>query len=235
MNKQFIKYKRNRKLKIIRIVSYFILLIFIIFSWYSCKKELGVYPLNEIKYENPFSGNEKITYVSNYSDTIVFEGMGRYTEEIHSPHDGTSNDKYYSNEIDRCTFIDQNNNYELYIQLASRTINTHQGTFSKVITSYLMDTWIKDFSITTENDCQSIASNITLPLSESFAPDIIIDSLLINDIYYHEIYPLHVNILNGYCNEKMKADTIFYSTSYGMVKIVFENNITWEILSIDKK
>jgi len=208
-----------------------LLVLFLIFS--GCKKELGIFPLNEMKDENPYNGTETIKYLSNNGDTIIFIGQGRYSEEIRSPYDGTSRKKYYSNEIDRCTFSSRDNNYELYIQLASRTSRGSHNSPSP-ITGYQMDMWFKD-KTGTDTNCRSIADFITIPLSKHYDSDFYYDSLLINGIYYYNVLSFQDYQLtySGDCFGRMKVDTLFYNTTSGIVKISFTDSTTWELINIE--
>ncbi len=173
-------------------------------------------------------------YLSNNSDTIVFNGQGRYSEEFQSPFDGTSSNKYYTNEIDRCSFIDEENKYELYIQLASRTRSTHQRSQSKTYTGYLLDIWFKDQTGINTTDCRSIASNVGLPIIDYQNKNFFYDSLLINGVYYSDVIAFTKNnflLFDGSCSGKMKTDTIFYCTSNGIIKLSFSNNESWSLLN----
>jgi hypothetical protein len=75
-----------------------IALVLLLFS--GCNKELGVYPLNEMKNQNPWTGNEELKYLTGDQDTVLLIGQGRFTEEIKSPYNGSGNRRYYMNEDD---------------------------------------------------------------------------------------------------------------------------------------
>ncbi len=211
-------------------VTFLTLLILIVGG---CRKELGVYLLNEMKNENPYTGYETLTYLSSNADTIILRGNGRFTEEFHSDHDGTADDKYYVNELDKCSFTEENENYELIIQLASRTLNTHQGAQSKILTSYLLDISFNDISASVSNSCRSLTSNVKLPISSFANSNNSYDSLLINGKYYHDVVVLSTDYYSDDCSENMQTDSIYYCTSHGIIKMVFLNNEVWELESIE--
>ncbi|PKP32637.1 MAG: hypothetical protein CVT99_04700 [Bacteroidetes bacterium HGW-Bacteroidetes-16] len=211
--------------------KHFLTILFLSCLITGCNKEIGVYPLGEMKGQNPFSGSEILSYLNNNNDTIIFMGQGRYTEEIQSPFDGTGSEKYYTNEIDKCSFTDQENKFELYIQLASRTSSTHHGSS----TGYLMDIWFKDQSEISKTNCRCIASHITLPIIDHQNSNSFYDSLLISGTYYYNVVAFSNLVYSGVCTESMSADTIFYCTTNGIIKLSFNNNTSWSLLNVTKK
>ena len=208
----------------------FIIILTFIFIISGCKKELGVYPLNEMKNENPYTGDETLKYLSNNFDTIVFQGNGRYTEEFHSDY-YYNHDKYYVNEKDKCSFIDEESNYELYIELTSRTVSFHQASQPDARTSYLMNIKFKDRSGNNTNDCRSILSSVGLPIINNQGKSFFYDSTLVNGKYYYDVVLISYYLYDGICTERLKADTIYYCKSSGIIKLSFSNNITWELIA----
>lgn len=208
-----------------------ILVLFFILS--GCKKELGIFLLNDLKNENPYTGNETLKFLSNNGDTIVFHGNGRYTEEFHSDY-YYNNDKYYVNEKDKCSFINEESNYELYIELTSRTVSFHQASQPDERTSYLMQIYFIDQSGINTNDCTSILSSVGLPIINNYYKDFFYDNLLVDGKYYSDVVGISYYLYDGNCTERLKADTIYCCKSSGIIKIAFQNDITWNLLSIEQ-
>jgi hypothetical protein len=205
-----------------------IIVLFFIIS--GCKKELGVFLLNEMKNENPYTGDETLKYLSNNGDTIVLQGNGRYSEEFYSDN-YYNDDKYYVNEKDKCSFIDKESNYELFIELTSRTVSFHQASQPDARTSYLMDIKFKDQSGNNTTDCRSISSSVGLPIIYNHGKDFFYDSLLVNEKYYYDVVRISYFLYDGLCTERLKADTAYFCKSNGIIKLSFNNNITWELLA----
>ena len=209
-----------------------IFIFFFIFLAYGCKKELGVYPLNEMKDENPYKGSETLKYLDNNGDTIIFHGNGRYTQEFHSEVDYGRNGEYFVNELDRCSFTEDENNYELFIQLASRT-RFIANSRRKTMTGYYMDLEFIDQSEPTNTDCASYVTGVPLPIIDLKDSDFFYDSLLVNGIYYYDVVLFSDNsilLYDGDCSERFRADSIFYCISDGIIKLTFTNNNSWNIL-----
>ena len=215
----------------------FIIIISFIFIISGCKKELGVFLLNEMKNENPYTGSETLKYLDNNGDTIIFHGNGRYTEEFHSEVDYGRNGKYFVNELDRCSFTDEENNNELFIQLTSNTVKFNTYHQRETTTGYMIDVKVTDHSGENTKGCDSYVTIVPIPIIDFKDSNFFYDSLLVNNIYYYDVISFSDNsflLHYGDCNERLRAETIYYCTSDGIIKIAFENDTTWNLLNIEQ-
>lgn len=190
------------------------------------KKEMGEYLLGDLKNQNPFTGYETLIYINSSGDSIVFNGDGRYSENIHSrPH--SSNDEYYVNEQDLCSFIEQNNKYELTINL-----QTHLSNISEM---YLHFTEVLNFDDAT---CTYWTSFDKLPLNQlPFQKGYYIDSLNVLNYYYYDIYVDSSLLTSGSssysCSNLNQATALFYTTTHGIIKIDFEDGDSWGLRNVE--
>ena len=208
--------QNNHRINLRDIKSYFILMLCTLLLLSSCKKELGVHLLGDLKNQNPYNGSETIVFIDSANgDSLVFLGNGRDSYRIHTPSE-TSIEKYYVNEMDTCCFIEQNNKYRFYIYLASR---------------YDEDGLI-DISFNNDN-CKSHITSRRIPL---FVTRPYIDSLFVHDKYYYKVIVdsslLHQNIGESNCNNSVLPYSIYYTTTHGIIKINFEDSTSWELKSL---
>ncbi len=195
--------------------------------FYGCrKKEIGKYHLGNLKDQNPFIGNETLIFISSDDDSIVFFGNGRYNKITRSkPH--TSQERYYENEMDLCSFIEKDNNYELIIDL-----QTHLSDVSQMFLRY-----IETMQLSNET-CTYYTTRLNkLPLSElPWQKGHYIDSLKVLNKYYYDVYADSSLLTDGSgnynCSSQNQATAIFYTTTHGIVKIDFEDGTSWGLKEV---
>jgi hypothetical protein len=203
------------------------LLLTLIFS--SCSKELGEYLLDDIKNENPYKGNETLTFLSSNNDTIKLKGNGRFSITTHASGGGsTLSDRHYVNEIEHCCFIDENGKFTIIIKLESYTLHP------EVITQYTLGFLFFDISNDDSNDCLSYIQSITLPIITNENTPIFNDSINIGGYIYNDVITVQRNAFStGDCVWKVELDEISYCKSHGIVEVKFNDGIVWELLNID--
>ncbi len=205
-------------------VLIFIADITVLFS--GCNKEKGEYLLGDLKNQNPYSGDETIIFMDNQGDSIIFYGDGRSSYLFESP---TSANKryYYVNERDECTFIEKNNNYQFMINLTTRSES-----------SAFMDIIFTQIDEDIGGECSSInygGSGYRLPLLEHYEnTKLFMDSLNVQNTYYKNVFAdsgLIYNVNYG-CSNWNKVTSMYYTTSYGLIKLDFDDGSTWELKEI---
>ncbi len=211
----------------ININVFLLLALLAVTVFYGCrKKEIGKYHLGDLKNQNPFTGHETLVFINNDDDSIVFFGNGRYSEIFHTKPN-TSQERYYENERDLCSFVEKDNNYELLIDL-----QTHLGDVSQM---YLRFIEILQFNNET---CTYYTTRLNkLPLSElPWQKGHYIDSLNVLNKYYYDVYADSSLLTDGSgnfsCSNLNQATAIFYTTTHGIIKIDFEDGTSWELKEV---
>lgn len=191
-----------------------------------CKKR-GEYLLGSLKNENPYSGNETIIFLDDQGDSVIFYGDGRSSYLFESPTSANKN-YYYVNERDECKFIEKNNDCQFMINLTTRSES-----------SALMDIIFTQIDEDIGGECSSInykGIGYRLPLLEHYKDtDLYMDSLNIQNTYYHNVFAdseIIYNVNYG-CSDWNKVTCMYYTTSYGLIKLDFEDGSSWELIYID--
>lgn len=113
------------------------LLVFI-FSIVSCQKAqlLGEYYLGNLKYENPYQGNETLVFQTSNNNSLTFPCQGRYSITNNSKPGHNSND-YYLWEADYTNFTELNGDYHFIIDMR---IDKESASMGIRISDYITDT-----------------------------------------------------------------------------------------------
>lgn len=198
-------------------------LILLILTIASCgKKELGVNLLGDLKNENPYTGNEKLIFLDQNNDSIIFNGEGRYNEEYEYSNSTTNG--YYINERDNCYFVSVDNKYYIDVYMSSYLSDTKNMAI--LLTSY---------GSKNLDSCRSITNYYDLPLYEYYNSGSVrfLDSIVVRDKNYYNVY-VDSSMTHQWdgCNELNYAERLFYSTQYGILKIDFSDGDTWELADL---
>ncbi len=208
-------------------ISIFLLLALLsVTVFYGCrKKEIGKYHLGDLKNQNPFTGYETLIFINSDDDSIVFFGNGRYSEIIHTkPH--TSQERYYENERDLCSFIEKDNNYEITIDL-----QTHLSDISEIYLHFIKTIHPDSATCTYWNRFNK------LPLSQlPWQVGHYIDSINVLGKYYCNVYADSSLLTYGSgsysCSNQNKVTTLFYTVTHGIIKIDFEDSTSWGLKEV---
>jgi len=190
----------------------------------SCgKKELGVNLLGNLKNENPYKGDEKLIFLNQNDDSIVFYGEGRFSE-VYEYTNSTMNG-YYLNETDHCYFRSADNQYKLDVRLSS-----HLATNDGIV--ILLATYNKNEL----DSCNAYTTEMLLPLLDYIIESsfFYIDTLETRKADYYNVFvdSSALNQWNG-CTQLTYAKRFFYSTQSGLIKIDFSDGSFWELESIE--
>lgn len=183
-----------------------IVLLCLLTTYFSCRKT-GIankyFLTDEMKSQNPFSGGEKLYYVSDSAEQFILSGGERSNEILKVP---LGNDLSYYNL------------YEFYkIQFTSG-----------VDFGFYFDMHInRDPIFFIDFHCENKGKSFTfiLPLSEDITPNI--DSLQIQGQWYYNVFVAEEE------KAVNRAYKLYYSTKYGVVKIDFSDGSYWELEKIE--
>ena len=209
------------------LILFLIIVLLAVTVFYGCrKKEIGEYLLGDLKNQNPFDGYETLIFVNNSGDSIVFFGNGRYSEIFHTKPN-SDYDRYYVNERDLCSFIEKDNNYEITIDLQTHLSDISQMDLHFVETIHLDDATCTYYT----------TSFNKLPLSHlPWQKGHYIDSLIVLNRYYYDVYADSSLLTQGSgsynCSSQNKVTTMFYTTTHGIIKIVFEDSTSWGLKEV---
>ena len=217
----------KNSIKLIFVTSLFLIL------FCGCgKKELGQFLLDGLKSQNPYSGTETLCFIDNNNDSILFYGNGRFSEIFeYKPDPGR--DDYYVNERDQCFFLSDSENYNgNNIQYE---LKIHMITYKSSVALMTLLLTLKNTS--NGDGCMSYTRDFSLPLVDHYRNShLFIDSLKVLDTYYEDVIVdsslLYQKKLNGNCLDPNTPRVIFYTTSYGIIKIDFNNGNVWNLKSI---
>ena len=205
--------------------SVMLLLLFVLLS--GCKKEKGEYLLGDLKNQNPFTGTETIIYCDNNGDSIIFYGKGRFAYLFESSSQDNPS-YYYINERDECSFVVNNDDFNISINLTTRY---DRGANIDLTFTHIVHP--------DSGTCKSHSSCIyALPLFENYQnTNCYIDSLLVlNKYYYYVFVDSDLNYSGTYeygCINKYRVSALYYTTTQGIIKLDFEDNTSWQLESIE--
>lgn len=193
----------------------FFSIVVVLFTFTSCFKGnlIEEYYFTEDMYDQiPYEGNEIVTFLDNESDNIVFIG-GERINELHKETQ-CSNCDYYYTKTSRISFSNDSLSFAVSMEASS----------------------IYRFSIIFVFDKAPFACSFyrNLPLSNQnlSGSEIYLDSIVLNDQSYYNIFG------DTLLTSKEETPIIFpvfcyYSTEYGVLKIDFSDNTSWELKSVE--
>jgi len=163
---------------------------------------------DEIKSQNPFTGGEKLYYISDSSASYIFS-IALRNDQIHEQPAGINTNEYYLIEVDQTSTAHDSiiNKPELFLEMAGRINRAPNFRI--------------DFSFSTKGRSWSF----DLPLSIERTP--FIDSLEIQGKWYYDVYQNELDKLDN------RAYKLYYSTKFGIVKIDFSDGSYWELEKIE--
>lgn len=201
--------------KVITIVVFSLVLL-------SCKEKCEEYFLGSLLETNPLNGSESLIYINSDNDSLLFIGQGRFNTKTKN----NNGNECYIVELDDCHFKEINNNYKIVISLAPNTDHS--------IAHMAIDLQDYTYSETWHYNAQSIF-NLPMAVPNLAEGQFYIDSLLILDKYYYDIYASYTEI-DKTANQKSK-DTIhpsifYYTTREGLIKVDFDDGSSWDLKEI---
>ena len=159
---------------------------------------------DEMKSQNPFSGDEKLYFITDSAVQYVFTG-GERRNVIHEISNG-SDGGYYLYEIDKMDFSAGNNygfNYDM--QHVSRRYPIFQIHFSC--------------------NGKGMVANFDMPISKENTQTV--DSIYIMGQWQYDIFISEKEKVDNW------AYKLYYSTEFGIVKIDFSDGTFWELEKIE--
>jgi hypothetical protein len=192
----------------------------------NCKKSnlIGEYYLGDLIYSNPYQGTEMLIYKSSDGKEYSFKCLSRSRTTYESTVSVNSND-YYITEHDYTYFIDSTNEYRFGIVLKTNRYN--QAEMGIGLSNYLLG----------KEDNYTSNSMFYLPLDKNNLKDgqEYHDSIAINGMFYYCVFSDQCEL---YFQSGNSSDTnqllsvVYYNTAQGLVKLDFNNGVTWEIEEI---
>lgn len=192
----------------------------------NCKKSnlIGEYYLGDLIYSNPYEGTEVLVFKSSDGGEYSFHCQGRSRTTYENLVSVNSND-YYIVESDYTTFIDSTNEYRFGILL--KTSRSRQAELGIGLSNYLLE----------KGDNYTSDSKFYLPLDKNNLKDgqEYYDSIAINGKFYYYVFSDQCEL---YFQSGNSSDTnqllsvVYYNTAQGLVKLDFNNGVTWELEEI---
>ncbi len=202
------------------------LLFFLFVLETGCEKNniLNEYSLGNLIYSNPYQGTEVLVFNSSMGDVYSFHGNGRYRNTFEHYESVNSND-IYTTEEDYCSFIDDANNYSIFISM--KTYKSYPPTFSFSFYNFIRE----------KTSDYGAISHFILPLSiENLEGEQeYYDSIAIGGKHYYQVFSDSCEI---YFPNNDKIDTsfylskLYYNITDGLIKLSFSNGTDWELKEV---
>ncbi len=191
----------------------FLLLSLLIFSSCSRGKLIEEYTFTEDMYSQiPFKGFENLKYIDNYGDSVIVLGGAR-VNKINKVFDCVNCSDYYYFENDYIYFENDSCKIGLYMDAAPIYRFYIQFTISGV---YF--------------DCD-FQDNLPLSKYNLKMHEMFYDSIIVNNTIYHSVFG-DTLVHEGEIPLGTYPVFCYYSTEYGIIKIDFSDNSSWELKSI---
>ena len=160
---------------------------------------------DEMKSQNPFSGDEKLYFITDSGVQYKFMSSYGRSNVIHEVSNG-SDGGYYLFEIDKMSFS-AGNNYGFYynMQHVSRRYPIFQIDFSC--------------------NGKGMSANFDMPISKENTQTV--DSIFIMGQWHYDVFISEKEKVDN------RAYKLYYSTEFGVIKIDFSDGSYWELEKIE--
>lgn len=202
-----------------------ILLIFLLFYLSSCKEECSEYLLGDLIIYNPLNGSETLIFID--SDGVEYSFFGNGRRNWLSESEGYEGCEIL--EMDNTIFSEINENYTIMISVRP---STHYRSVPDIVIYFM------DYTYSSSHYLRShISLDIPLDKNNLGVDQYYYDSLLIHNTVAYDVFaavPQHgsMSTAKEALLDTIHPSLIYYNADYGVVKIDFDDNSSWELKEI---
>jgi len=203
-----------------RIINF--LLLFVIIAFTNCKEPCSEYLLGDLIIYNPLNGSETLILID--SDGVEYSFIGKGRRNWLSESEGYEGCEII--EMDNTVFSESNENYTIMI-------NVRPSTYYRSVPDIVI--YFMDYTYSASHHYRShISLDIPLDKNNLGVDQYYYDSLLIQNTMAYDVFaavPQHSSAKEALL-DTIHPSLIYYNADYGVVKIDFDDDSTWELKEI---